>query len=92
MTEWWRDQLGEDADQQHELLVNTLGNLTLTAYNSELSNTAFPQKRHMLVNSHLELNKYFSDIQTWDSEAIKQRAKRLANTAFRFGRTLVQLS
>lgn len=33
----WREMLGDDCERVYEELVNTLGNLTLTAYNSELS-------------------------------------------------------
>ena len=33
----WREMLGDDCERVYEELINTLGNLTLTAYNSELS-------------------------------------------------------
>ena len=63
------------------MYLNTLGNLTLTAYNSELSNDSFPQKRLRLSESHLELNKYFANISRWNREAIDGRSKILANLA-----------
>ena len=37
--------LGPDCERIYEELVNTLGNLTLTAYNPELSDASFAEKR-----------------------------------------------
>ena len=77
----WRESLGEDADDTHELYLDTIGNLTLTGYNSELSNSEYQKKRVKLRESHLELNKYFSDVETWGSEDIERRADALAEIA-----------
>lgn len=81
LTDWWQSHLGEDWQADHELYLNTLGNLTLTAYNAELSNDPFPKKRQRLSNSHLELNKYFQGVATWNRVAIDVRSKALANLA-----------
>ena len=54
---------------------------TLTAYNSELSNDDFETKRNRLCNSHLEMNKYFKDKNTWKKEEIEKRSEHLAETA-----------
>ncbi|MBS3947520.1 MAG: DUF262 domain-containing protein, partial [Dethiobacter sp.] len=81
LTDWWQNHLGEDWQADHELYLNTLGNLTLTAYNAELSNDTFPEKRHRLGNSHLELNKYFQGVNSWNREAIDVRSKALAKLA-----------
>ncbi|MHC5825182.1 MAG: HNH endonuclease family protein, partial [Nostoc sp.] len=59
LNEWWKEHLGENWAVTHELLRHSLGNLTLTAYNSELSNDEFTSKCIHFQNSHLELNKYF---------------------------------
>ena len=40
----WRETLGPDCERIYEELVNTLGNLTLTAYNPELSDAAPVEK------------------------------------------------
>jgi len=56
ITDSWKQHLGEDWQADHELFLNTLGNLTLTAYNSELSNSPFLIKKQYLIKSHLELN------------------------------------
>jgi uncharacterized protein with ParB-like and HNH nuclease domain len=41
LTDSWRNHLGEDWAQTHELYLHVIGNLTLTGYNSELSNAPF---------------------------------------------------
>ena len=74
----WRDYLGTDADITHQLLVHTLGNLTLTAYNGELADKDFSHKKEELHKSHLEINKYFDSINSWQKEDIEQRAEYLA--------------
>ena len=74
----WEKSLGEHWEITHELLLHTLGNLTLTAYNPELSNHRFPKKREILLESHLELNQYFQEKTTWNREDIEQRSEDLA--------------
>ncbi len=81
LTNWWQQHLGEDWQADYELCLHTLGNLTLTAYNSELSNETFPKKKHQLNESHLDLNKYFKDIERWDRESIEKRSGELADMA-----------
>lgn len=55
ITEWWKEHLGEDYQIDHEGCLHTLGNLTLTGYNSELSNLSFYHKKPRLVASKFEL-------------------------------------
>lgn len=78
LTDAWQQHLGEDWEMTHELYVHTLGNLTLTAYNSELSNDDFQQKRLYLIKSHLELNQYFQTVSSWRKEDIEKRSSELA--------------
>jgi len=63
----------------HDLLLHTIGNLTLTAYNSELSNDDFDSKRNELIKSHLEMNKYFTNKLTWKKEDIEERTEHLTD-------------
>lgn len=81
LSEWWQEHLGEDWDETHELYLHTIGNLTLTAYNTELSNDDFPTKKKKLNDSHLELNKYFTNIPKWTRTEIEARAETLAKKA-----------
>ncbi|MDW8466457.1 MAG: DUF1524 domain-containing protein [Chloroherpetonaceae bacterium] len=78
LTDWWRSNLGENWKFTHETMCNTLGNLTLTAYNSELSNADFESKKRIYAGSHLELNRYFSEVETWREKDIRQRGEILA--------------
>ncbi len=78
LTPWWEMHLGENFEFIHETLLDTLGNLTLTGYNSELSNSNFEEKKSWYRDSHLELNTYFSEIETWREADIKLRAQELA--------------
>ncbi len=79
LNEWWQEHLGEEWEITHELFLHTLGNLTLTAYNSELSNDDYETKRISLSQSHLELNKYFSNKLSWKKEDIIERANILSD-------------
>lgn len=81
LTEEWKRYLGHEWEVTHELDLHSLGNLTLTAYNAELSNFDYPKKKEFYLNSHIELNKYFKDILTWKKEDIEQRGKLLAESA-----------
>ena len=81
LNDWWKQHLGEDWELIHQLLIHSLGNLTLTAYNSELSNEDFPKKRTHFQNSHLELNKYFHNKKYWCKPDIQERGEYLAKIA-----------
>jgi uncharacterized protein with ParB-like and HNH nuclease domain len=81
LSDWWEQHLGEDWQVDYELFLHTLGNLTLTAYNAELSNDPFPEKRKRLVNSHLELNRYFEHVAAWNKKEIENRSSFLADLA-----------
>jgi len=81
ITEWWREHLGASADETYELYLHTIGNLTLTGYNAELSNADFPQKAERLRESRLTLNADLSALDRWTREEIEARAKSLAQRA-----------
>jgi uncharacterized protein with ParB-like and HNH nuclease domain len=77
----WKESLGKGSSTLHKKWLHTLGNLTLTGYNSELSNKSFEKKLVDLKKSNVSLNKYFLDIETWNEESIQKRAEYLANIA-----------
>ncbi|MGV9213983.1 GmrSD restriction endonuclease domain-containing protein [Micromonospora sp. RB23] len=80
----WRQALGEDLQGEesfaevHEALVHTLGNLTLTGYNAELSNSSFLVKRAQLGKSGISLNREIADQKRWGRPEILARADALA--------------
>ena len=45
LTPEWEEGLGENAVDIHAEWLHTIGNLTLTGYNPELSNKAYQEKR-----------------------------------------------
>jgi hypothetical protein len=70
--------LDDDWRASHAKWVHTLGNLTLTGYNLQLSNSSFVKKKELFAESHLSLNKYFVNLPQWDAQAIKDRGLILA--------------
>ncbi len=80
-TGWWKQHIGDDFETTHELLLHTIGNLTLTGYNSELSNADFSHKRQLFEDSHLNLNAWFRDQEEWNENTIRARANALAERA-----------
>jgi len=59
LSKTWKDALGSDWERVRETYLHTLGNLTLTGYNSEYSDRPFPEKRDMpggFRESPLKLN------------------------------------
>lgn len=81
LTDWWKIHLGDDWEEDHGQLLHTLGNLTLTNYNPELSNRSYPEKRELLARSHVELNRYFADVEHWNEGEIQRRADALSDLA-----------
>lgn len=80
----WRSELGDDWESVQERWLHTLGNLTLTGYNSEYSDKPFHEKRDMqggFKESPLKLNEGLGQLDRWNEEAIKNRAEKLALTA-----------
>src|SRR5262249_38171286 len=49
--------------------------------NPELSNSDFPRKKAILSSSHVELNRYFANVEVWDGDAIGKRGEALAERA-----------
>jgi uncharacterized protein with ParB-like and HNH nuclease domain/predicted transport protein len=80
----WQTALGSDWERVHETWLHTLGNLTLTGYNSEYSDKPFTSKRDMkggFKESPLKVNAGLGLLEQWDETAIKTRANQLAETA-----------
>lgn len=73
----WTAALGKDAEEIHERWVDTIGNLTLTGYNPELSNSAFADKQPLLAESHFGLNKHFGTVTAWTPTEVQARANVL---------------
>lgn len=80
----WREALGSDWQRIQEQWLHTLGNLTLTGYNSEYSDKPFEEKRDMaggFKESPLRLNAGLGSELVWNEDAIKRRAMKLSDMA-----------
>lgn len=80
----WQEALGHDWQELQHQYLHTLGNLTLTGYNSEYSDHPFLVKRDMeggFKESPLRLNKGLGHLEAWTPEEIERRAARLAGAA-----------
>ncbi|GAA9446140.1 DUF262 and DUF1524 domain-containing protein [Helicobacter pylori] len=86
LTEEWKKDLGENFKAIHDKYLHTIGNLTLTGYNSEYSNKSLQEKRDMengFKNSPLRLNQGLRDLESFGEEEIKKRANDLADLALK---------
>ena len=81
LTDDWRAELGNDSDARHAILVDTLGNLTLTAYNAELGNLPFAEKKAKLNNTHIELTRAILALDRWGKKEIADRADTMLKKA-----------
>jgi uncharacterized protein with ParB-like and HNH nuclease domain/predicted transport protein len=80
----WQEELGPEWKRIQKTYLHTLGNLTLTGYNSEYSDLPFKDKRDMkggFTESPLKLNQNLAKLEHWDEGEIQKRAKQLAKLA-----------
>ncbi|MEK6599641.1 MAG: DUF1524 domain-containing protein, partial [Deltaproteobacteria bacterium] len=80
----WQADLGAEWKRVQQTWLHTLGNLTLTGYNSEYSDRPFLEKRDMeggFRQSPLKVNEGLNLVEMWNEPAIIERAKRLAKRA-----------
>lgn len=80
----WRTMLGPDWKEIQKTYLHTIGNLTLTAYNSEMSDHSFMTKMDMeggFKESALRLNSFVVKQIEWNEETIKKRAQLLVERA-----------
>ncbi len=84
LSEAWKHELGPDWQRIHETWLHTIGNLTLTGYNSEYSDKSFAEKRDMengFKDSPIKMNQSLRNINVWNEDAITERAKALSDMA-----------
>jgi len=82
LTKEWKNKLGDDWQELHKKYLHTLGNLSLTAKNTELSNNTFEDKQQIdFQTSRLKLNFKLEGLTIWNEEKIIERAKDLIKNA-----------
>lgn len=82
----WQNELGAAYQETYDKYLHTLGNLTLTGYNAEMSTKSFQKKKEELMNSQTKVSILNRDVinQTkWDKDAILRRANNLADILIR---------
>ncbi|MBU3545463.1 DUF262 domain-containing protein [Polynucleobacter sp. MWH-Mekk-B1] len=78
----WVTSLGDNWKSIQDKYLHTLGNLTLTGYNPELSDRPFLEKRDMaggFKTSPLNLNLSLGNLDSWNEQEIINRANQLSD-------------
>ena len=92
LSDAWKTALGPTWQWVRDTYLHTLGNLTLTGYNPEMSDRPFVDKRDIeggFAGSPLRLNQGIGQLHNWDEDAIKKRASRLSEMAVKVWRAPV---
>lgn len=82
----WQNMLGSDWRRIHRSRIHTIGNLTLTGYNSELGNKSFEEKKSLVDgkgynSSRVIMTREICNITEWTEDRILERADELVNLA-----------
>ena len=85
LTEDWRSDLGDRAEDIHGRHLHRLGNLTLCGaeWNSALASHLFDKKKPLYEASSVLMTRRLHKLPKWDEAAIRQRAKKLAEEALK---------
>lgn len=77
----WKQEIGVDYPDVYNKYLHTLGNLTITGYNSELGTKSFLEKKKIIAEySHaVKLNEYILNQTAWGERQITDRAKKLGH-------------
>lgn len=82
----WQDELGPEWARIHLELLNCVGNLTLTAYNSELGDRSFAEKKKIdggFCDTPYRLSKAMCKADRWDEASILARAQNMGGQALK---------
>lgn len=77
LTAKWKIDLGKKAIEIYEKYIHNIGNLTLTGYNSEMSNTNFEEKKKIYEKSNIYISKQISNVEVWGEKEIIKRGEWL---------------
>ena len=86
LSQEWIDALGPEYEEIQKKYLHTIGNLTLTGYNSEMSDKSFQEKRDMpggFKQSAIRLNIPLQILDNWNEEEILNRSKNLIKQAYK---------
>ena len=76
----WKKEVGDDYSSVYEVYLHTLGNLTITGFNSELGTKSFSDKKAIIAENSkaVILNREVLSADSWNEKSILHRAKILA--------------
>lgn len=80
----WAKDLGDNHEEIHEIWIDRLANLTLTAYNSEYSNRRFQEKKNTengFLHSGIRMNQKIAQKEQWGLEELEERSEELKKLA-----------
>ena len=87
LTPAWAEALGPDASTIHETWLHRLANLTLTAYNPNLSDNSFQEKRDAknggYLASGLRMNQRIARKESWGLEELEERNRYMVQDALK---------
>lgn len=87
LSDEWKNELGQNWQDVQEKYLHTIGNITLTGYNSELRDLSFMKKKERkpggFRDSRLRLNDSLVQARKWDEANIRSRAEELAEKALK---------
>lgn len=81
LTPIWQVNLGKRYKEVHETNVHKIGNLTLTGYNSEMSNKGYTEKREYFATSNIMMNRRLAEVEEWNEKQINERGNKLFEVA-----------
>ncbi|MBO4864191.1 MAG: DUF262 domain-containing protein [Eubacterium sp.] len=82
LSDSWKKYIAKHGGiEKYEKYTHSLGNLTLTNYNSSLSNKEFDIKKEEYKQSNYAFTKELADVSEWTSEVIVSRGERMADIA-----------
>jgi uncharacterized protein with ParB-like and HNH nuclease domain/predicted transport protein len=90
LSDEWKQSLGENWELVQKDYLHTLGNLTLTGYNSEYQDKPFLVKKEMkdksglpigFKDSPIRLNRELAMLETWNKDEIIKRAEKIIELA-----------
>ena len=76
-------KLSEEMTEMHQQNVHRLGNLTITAWNSSLSNKPFEEKRLKYGESSMRVQRDLADLSEWNPDAIREREDKIVEFALK---------
>lgn len=80
LSDEWKESLGMNWEEIHNKYIDNIGNLTLTGYNSELSNSPYNKKREIYKDSNISITRSLADnYSNWTEKEILNRNTWLFN-------------